>query len=211
MITRFGAWPPIARRATIPAAAITAALMLAGSASAAAQAGTAHRATARSNLQALFSNVPVYGAPRTQAKVAGLLGSAGSMLSITCWTTGSVYNNSPIWYQISAPIPGYVAALNLVAHFAPAVGIAHCPNPLFRRQYSALEPGLRIRATASTGAQITGTLVNIGSQVTIDCYVAGSPIYGDPVWYHAVAPATGYLTGRFLNTGGDPDIGVPPC
>ncbi len=132
-------------------------------------------------------------------------------MSVACWTTGTAYNNSPIWYQISVPLIGYVPAFNLVAHFAPAIGIGHCPRPQFLRQYGSLAASLRIRAMASTNAQVAGLLPLIGSKVTIDCYVLGTAIYGDPVWYHTVAPATGYVTGRFLNTGGDPGIGVPPC
>ncbi len=83
--------------------------------------------------------------------------------------------------------------------------------PSFRAQYYALEANLRIRTTPSISATISGHLVSVGSKVVVNCYVSGSPIFGDPVWYHAQSPAVGYVAGRLLNTGGDPAPSVPHC
>jgi hypothetical protein len=162
-------------------------------------------------LQTLFGNVRVFSSASTEAAASGQLGRSGTGVSVTCWTTGLDYNGNPIWYRISAPISGYVAAFNLSAHFAPAAHVAHCASPAFAVVYNSLESNLRIRSAPSTTAAIAGYLAHIGSKVTLDCYVTGSAILGDPVWYHAKSPASGYVTGRFLNTGGDPALGVPRC
>lgn len=210
MIMALRAWRGLAMRAAIPAVAVGAAITLAGSAAQAAPAAH-HRQNTGRVLPVLFSGLKVYASPVTGSAADGRLGSAGSLVSVACWTTGTVYVNSPIWYQISAPLSGYLPAFNVAAHFAPAIGVAHCPVPQFRRQYNSIESGLRIRAQASTNGQVVANLPAIADQVTVDCYVTGTAIFGDPIWYHTVAPSTGYVTGRFLNTGGDPDLGVPPC
>jgi hypothetical protein len=200
----------IASLAAIPAAAVAATLVLASSAAAAAPARGSGQVSSRS-LPTLFSNVRVFSSPSTEATATGQLGRNGTALSVTCWTTGIDYNGIPIWYRISAPIAGYVAAFNLAAHFAPAPRVRHCESPAFSAVFNALEANLRIRMAPSTGATISGHLGNIGSKVTLDCYVTGAAVLGDAIWYHAVSPAVGYVTGRFLNTGGDPAVGIPRC
>jgi hypothetical protein len=192
------------------AAVAAATLLLASSASAAMPAGEKPRAGGRS-MQTLFSMVRVFAAPSTRADVREKLTGIGTGVSVACWTSGPSYKSTPIWYQISAPLYGYVAAFNLAAHFSPAPGVPHCLVPDFSAQFYSLEVNLRIRTAPSITADIAGYLVSVGSKVTVDCYVTGSPIFGDPVWYHALSPATGYVAGRFLNTGGDPAPGVPRC
>ncbi len=212
-----------AGRAVIPAAAATAALMLVSSAAAAAPghragpqardsvSGSQTRGPAARSLRTLFSNVRVFSSASTEAVATGQLGRNGTAASVRCWTTGADYNGDPIWYDISAPVAGYVAAFSMAAHFAPALRIPHCASSAFRAVFNALEVNLRIRAAPSTTAAIDGYLPNIGSKVTVNCYVSGGAILQDPIWYHAIAPVTGYVTGRFLNTGGDPALGVPRC
>jgi len=184
--------------------------MLASSTAVAAPARAGGQAGGRS-LQVLFGNVKVFASASTEAVATGQLGRARSAVSVTCWTTGIDYDGNPIWYRISAPITGYVAAFNIAAHFAPALRVPHCHYPAFSAVFNSLEVNLRIRAAPSTSATISGYLVNIGSKVTLDCYVTGTVILGDAVWYHALSPAVGYVTGRFLNTGADPALGVPRC
>jgi hypothetical protein len=198
-----------AGRGASAVAAVAAALLLTTSASAAVPADT-HVRPGRS-LQTLFTMVRVFASPNIHARIASRLTGTGTGVSITCWTSGSDYKGIPIWYQISAPDAGYVPAFNIAAHFAPATGVPHCMIPDFSARYYALEANLRIRTAPSTNARIAGYLVSVGSKVTISCYSDGTPIYGDPVWYHAVSPAVGYVTGRLLNTGGDPAPGVPRC
>jgi hypothetical protein len=155
--------------------------------------------------------VRVFTSATTGAATNGQLGGAGTGVSVSCWTTGAYYSDSSIWYQIAAPMKGYVAAFNLAAHFSPAPGVPHCSWPTFSRDFNSLETNLRIRTAPSTAATIAGYLVSIGTRVSVNCYATGSAIFGDAIWYHAVSPTTGYVTGRFLNTGGDPAPGVPRC
>ena len=79
------------------------------------------------------------------------------------------------------------------------------------QEFNTLEANLKIRTAPATTASIAGYLGGIGSKVRIDCYLKGTPVFDDPVWYHTDSPATGYVTGRLLNTGGDPLPGVPRC
>jgi hypothetical protein len=153
----------------------------------------------------------VFASPSTHASVKGKLIGTGTGVSVDCWTSGTYYKGTEIWYQISRPVAGYMPAFNVAAHFSPAVGVPHCLVPAFSRQYFSLEASLRIRTAPSTNATISGYLAKVGSMVIVNCYVSGSSIFGDPIWYHALSPAVGYVTGRFLNTGGDPAAAVPRC
>jgi hypothetical protein len=162
-------------------------------------------------MQTLFGLVRVFASASNHARVESRLIGTGTGISVACWTSGTDYRGIPIWYQVTAPVSGYVPAFNLAAHFSPAPGVPRCLLPAFTAEYYSLEVNLRIRATPSLSSTISGYLISIGSRVTISCYVEGTPIYGDPVWYHALAPVAGYVSGRFLNTGGDPAPGVPRC
>ncbi|MHB1594877.1 MAG: SH3 domain-containing protein [Streptosporangiaceae bacterium] len=202
---------PSARRWLVRAgAAISAvgiALALAGSAAAAVPAAK----PAQRTLLTLFANVRAYVTPSMRAGVQGTLGPSGTAVTVLCWTSGFEYKEIPIWYQVSAPVAGYVAAFNMTAHFAPAAHIPHCATPVFHRDFSALAADLRIRQGPSTTAAIAGYLHSVGSVVKIACFVRGTPVFGDPIWYQTTAPSAGYITGRFLNTGGDPAPGIPRC
>jgi hypothetical protein len=210
MISAFRSRPWPAAPIGTALAAIAAGLMLTGSAAAAVPADGASRASGRS-LQTLFTSVRVFKSANTAAAVLGRLGSAGTGVSVSCWTTGTDYGDSPVWYQLTAPTAGYVPAFNLAAHFAPATGIPHCPTPTFSERFNSLETNLRIRTAPSTTATIAGYVVAMGGKVVVNCYVTGGPIFGDAIWYRTSSPAAGYVTGRFMNTGSDPAPGVPHC
>ncbi len=167
-------------------------------------------ATGRS-MQTLFGMVRVFDTASNHSRVQGKLTGTGTGVSVACWTSGGDYKRNSIWYQVTAPVSGYIPAFNLAAHFSPAKGVPHCLVPSFGAQYYALEANLRIRTAPSISANISGYLTSIGSKVVVSCYVNGSVIFGDPVWYRALKPAVGYVTGRFLNTGGDPAPAVPRC
>jgi hypothetical protein len=162
-------------------------------------------------LQTLFRTVRVFTAATKHAGIKGKIGRRGTTVHVACWTTGMYYGNGPIWYEISAPLPGYVSAFDLTAHDAPASGIAHCHAPAFTEQFNSLVPDLAVHVRASSHATISGYLVSMGTSATVRCYVLGTPSSGDPTWYHVISPANGYVSGHFLNTGGDPAPGVPPC
>ena len=200
----------VARSAAVAGGAVAAAVLLASSAASAAPA-LHQRHTASRNMRTLFSAVRVFTAATGRATLSGTVRGTGTAVSALCWTSGAYYKDTPIWYEISAPAAGYVSAFSMNAHYAPAVGLPHCPSPVFRASFNALEANLRIRTGPSIGAAITGYLGAVGSRVKIDCYVAGTHVFGDPIWYHAVAPRAGYVSGRLLNTGGDPAPGVPRC
>jgi len=163
------------------------------------------------SIATLFATVRVFTSASSRGGVRGKLAGPGVRVSVTCWTTGAFHADVPIWYEVSAPVAGYVSAFNLAAHYAPAAGVPHCVAPVFKDTFYALEQNLRIRTAPSTAATITGHLVSIGSRVKVTCYVTGSAVFDDPVWYHAVSPASGFVAGRMLNTGGDPAPGVPRC
>jgi len=210
MIRALSAWRRTIRPTAVVVAAAAATVVLASSAAAATQASHRHKTTGRS-LQTLFSSVRVFTSASDTGAIKGKLAGLGTGVSVLCWTTGAYYKDTTVWYEISAPFPGYVSAFSLNAHYAPAVGMPHCLAPAFREEFNTLEANLKIRTAASTTATIAGYLGGVGSKVRIDCYIKGTPVFDDPVWYHAVSPATGYVTGRLLNTGGDPLPGVPRC
>jgi len=162
-------------------------------------------------MQTLFSSVRVFETASNHGHVKGRLTGTGTGVRVACWTSGTDYKRISIWYQVTAPVAGYIPAFNLAAHFSPAKGVPHCLVPSFGAQYYSLEVNLRIRTSPSTSADISGYLTKVGSKVVVSCYVNGSAIFGDPVWYRATKPAVGYVAGRFLNTGGDPAPAVPRC
>ncbi|HEX9065972.1 MAG TPA: SH3 domain-containing protein [Streptosporangiaceae bacterium] len=189
---------------------VAAALVLASSSASAAPAPHRHHQASRT-MKTLFASVRVFTSASGRGALSGTVRGTGTAVSVLCWTTGTYYKDTPIWYEISAPTAGYVSAFSMNAHYAPAVGVPHCLSPAFREQFNALETSLRIRSAPSTGAPITGYLGPVGSRVKIDCYVKGTTVYQDPIWYHTIAPQTGYVSGRLLNTGADPAPGVPRC
>jgi hypothetical protein len=206
-----------AGRAVGAVAVVAASLSLASSASAATTRATgatpsvgAVPANGRS-MQILFDLVRVFETANNHAHVKGKLTGTGAAVSVACWTSGADYKRDSIWYQVTAPVAGYIPAFNLAAHFSPAKGVSHCLVPSSSTQYYSLEVNLRIRTAPSITANISGYLTNVGSKVVVSCYENGSPVFGDPVWYRALKPAVGYVAGRLLNTGGDPAPGIPRC
>jgi hypothetical protein len=79
------------------------------------------------------------------------------------------------------------------------------------RTYQTGVAGLLVRNAPSASAAIVGVLGPAGSRVAVNCYALGRSVSGDSVWYHLVAPHTGYAAGFYLNTGGDPAHGIPQC
>src|SRR5439155_24114499 len=67
------------------------------------------------------------------------------------------------------------------------------------------------RTAPATGATTIVRLGAAGSEVTVNCFVVGSPVFGDSVWYHITKPLSGFVAGFYLDTGRDPAPGVPAC
>lgn len=77
--------------------------------------------------------------------------------------------------------------------------------------YRTVATGLRVRSAPRTSATIITVLGVYGSKVTVTCYTSGTSILGDRIWYHIVAPATGYVAGYYLSTGRDPNPSIRRC
>jgi hypothetical protein len=168
------------------------------------------RATGRS-LPTLFEMTRVYSTPAMRSDVRGKVTSSGTGVDVACWTSGSNYKNSTVWYQITSPMAGYISAFNLAAHFAPAAHVPHCLLPSFHARYFSLERDLHIRKGPTISSDVSGLLGNIGSMVVVTCYKKGTAIFNDKIWYRTKSPDPGYVSGRLLNTGHDPAPGVPHC
>ena len=185
-------WGMAARSAAVAGGAAAAAVLLASSAASAAPAPHRHHAASR-NMRTLFSSVRVFTSASGRAGLSGTVRGTGTAVSVLCWTTGVYYKDTPIWYEVTSPAAGYVSAFSLNAHYAPAVGMPHCLSPAFRAGFNALEAGLRVRSAPSTGASVAGYLGPIGSRVKIDCYIKGTKVYQDAIWYRTFAPQAGYV------------------
>ena len=83
--------------------------------------------------------------------------------------------------------------------------------PGVQHAYQTVVAGLRVRTAPRTSAQTVAVLGAAGSQVAVDCYATGTAVSGDSIWYHIVAPSTGYVAGYYLNSGRDPAAGVRQC
>jgi hypothetical protein len=212
MIGALVSWRRSARPAAVAASAAVAAVVLASSAAAATPARHHHHHPAGvHSLQTLFASVRVFDAATSHGAVRGKVTGHGTRVNILCWTTGAFYKDTPIWYETSSPFSGFVSAFSMMAHYSPAVGVPHCLSPAFREQFNALEANLRIRKAPSITAGVVARLGGVGSKLKINCYVKGTKVFQDPIWYHTLGPKHGYVTGRLLNTGGDPAPGVPRC
>lgn len=79
--------------------------------------------------------------------------------------------------------------------------------------YRTVGTDVNLRAGATTTTAIVTTMVDLGSPVTLSCYVRGSSVGGDPWWYRAsFISAHGYVAGYWVNTGPDPaKTHLPAC
>jgi hypothetical protein len=56
------------------------------------------------------SGLNVRAGPSTSSKIVAKMSSAGSAVSIDCYTHGQSINGQTMWYRITAPHRGYVTA-----------------------------------------------------------------------------------------------------
>lgn len=89
-----------------------------------------------------------------------------------------------------------------------AAAVLHAPSG---HVYHTLAKGLRVRRAPSTSAKVLVRLGPKGTKVTVNCWVRGTSVFGDHIWYFIVAPHTGFVAGFYLNTGRDPAKAVPAC
>jgi hypothetical protein len=83
--------------------------------------------------------------------------------------------------------------------------------PGVQHAYQTVVAALRVHTAPRTSAPAVAVLGVAGSNVAVDCYAPGAAVSGDSIWYHIVAPYTGYVAGYYLNTGRDPAAGIPRC
>jgi hypothetical protein len=79
--------------------------------------------------------------------------------------------------------------------------------------YRTVGSSVNLRSGASTTTTIVTTMLDLGSPVTLSCYVRGSSVGGDPWWYRgSFISAHGYIAGYWVNTGPDPaKTHLPAC
>ena len=94
---------------------------------------------------------------------------------------------------------------------APAANAALARPAAAVHHYRTVVTGLRVRRAPHTRAPVVHVLGAAGSPVSVNCFAVGSPVGGDRIWYHIVAPHAGFVAGFYLNTGRDPAAGVPAC
>jgi hypothetical protein len=112
------------------------------------------------------------------------------------------------------PLAAMTATVMLASPSAAApqsVKAAQVAQAHFRHVYRTVVTGLKVRKAPHISAKTLAVLGAAGSKVTVNCFALGTPVLGDRVWYHLVAPHTGYVAGSYLNTGRDPAAGIPAC
>jgi Bacterial SH3 domain len=79
--------------------------------------------------------------------------------------------------------------------------------------YRTVGTSVNLRAGAATNSAVITVMRDLGSPVTLSCYLRGSSIGGDPWWYRATyGSARGYVAGFWVNTGPDPaKTHLPAC
>jgi Bacterial SH3 domain len=79
--------------------------------------------------------------------------------------------------------------------------------------YRTVGTDVNLRSGPNTGSSVITTMSDLGSPVTLTCYVAGTSIAGDLWWYRAsFISARGYVSGFWVNTGPDPaKTRLPAC
>jgi hypothetical protein len=79
------------------------------------------------------------------------------------------------------------------------------------KSFATVGSGVNVRGCASTGCGSYATLP-LGYTWIVQCYVTGSSVNGDTVWYYGSnGGLSGYVAGYWLNTGHDPNAGVARC
>ena len=116
---------------------------------------------------------------------------------------------------IAAGVP-LAATMTTLLLASPVAAVPSARTALVRptsagHHYHTVVTGLRVRRAPHTRAAVVHVLGAAGSPVSVNCFAVGSPVGGDRIWYHIVAPHAGFVAGFYLNTGRDPAAGVPAC
>jgi uncharacterized protein YgiM (DUF1202 family) len=71
--------------------------------------------------------------------------------------------------------------------------------------------GLHVRSHPSNRSALVAKLGKRGTRVTITCWTKGTPVVGNPVWYHLSGPRRGYVTSYYIKTRIAPYPGLARC
>ena len=197
--------PLVAAMATIMFASPSLAASQSAKAAAAVQASSDHV------YSTLAHGLHVRKAPTTAAPAVVVLGPAGTKVTVNCFALGTSVFGDSVWYHIVKPASGFVSGFYLNTGRDPAAGIPACSGHRHRHVYHTLAHGLHVRTAPTTTATTVARLGPAGSKVTVNCFAVGKPVFGDKVWYHIVKPASGFVSGFYLDTGHDPAPGIRSC
>jgi hypothetical protein len=200
--------------AGVPLVAAMATVMLASPSLAASQPAKAVltvRASSDHVYSTLAHGLHVRKRPTTAATAVAVLGPAGTEVVVNCFALGGSVFGDSVWYHITKPLSGFVAGFYLDTGRDPAPGVPACSGHQRRHVYHTLAHGLHVRTAPTTAATTIVRLGAAGSEVTVNCFVVGCPVFGDGVWYHVTKPLSGFVAGFYLDTGRDPAPGVRHC
>jgi hypothetical protein len=93
----------------------------------------------------------------------------------------------------------------------PASARPHSHSQIRVITLNTLERNVRVLSAPDGSATVIGHIASSGTAVTVDCYVNGSSVAGNPVWYRISKPVSGYVTSYYMDSHYDPVQGVPRC
>jgi hypothetical protein len=76
---------------------------------------------------------------------------------------------------------------------------------------ATLVRGVAVRSEPSPAAKLAGRIRDRGTRVTVQCYISGARVAGNPIWYRVSRPLHGYVTSYYINSHEDPAAGVGRC
>jgi hypothetical protein len=93
----------------------------------------------------------------------------------------------------------------------PASARPHSHGQVRAVTLTTLEGNVRVLSGPAGSAAVIGHIASSGTAVTVDCYVYGSSVAGNPVWYRISRPVSGYVTSYYMDSHYDPVQGVQRC
>jgi hypothetical protein len=90
---------------------------------------------------------------------------------------------------------------------------AHSARPAAARAVvlRTLVARVHVRSGPKVSFRVKATIRRRGTAVTVSCYVDGTRIAGNPIWYRLSRPVKGYVTSYYMDSHYDPVRGVSRC
>jgi hypothetical protein len=85
------------------------------------------------------------------------------------------------------------------------------PAPARAVELRTLAARVHVRTGPKFSFRVRATIRTRGTALTVSCYVYGSRIAGNTVWYRLSRPVTGYVTSYYMDSHYDPVRGVSRC